>query len=105
MPAYDWGGALVWKYRDWTFSGVGMNVGENDDGKNYNFYAAQAAYHIDTALGGWAPIGGAAAHRAAGQAAQLEQWVRLIDGGSHGLPGYAEALAVQQTIEALLVGR
>ena len=53
----------------------------------------------------WAPIGDAAAHRAAGQAAQLEQWVRLIDGGSHGLPGYAEALAVQQTIEALLVGR
>jgi hypothetical protein len=34
LPAYDWGGALVWKYRDWTFSGIGMNVGENDDGDN-----------------------------------------------------------------------
>ena len=51
LPAYDWGGVLVWKYRDWTFSGVGINVGENDDGNNYNFYAAEADYHIDTALG------------------------------------------------------
>lgn len=51
LPAYDWGGVLVWKYRDWTFSGVGMNVGENDDGNNYNFYAAEADYHIDTSMG------------------------------------------------------
>jgi predicted dehydrogenase len=43
--------------------------------------------------------------RAAGQAAQLEQWVAMIEGRAHGLPGYAEALAVQQTIEALLAGR
>jgi len=54
---------------------------------------------------GWAAIGDAAAHRAAGQAAQLEQWVQLIEGRPHGLPGYAEALAVQRTIEALLAGR
>jgi predicted dehydrogenase len=52
----------------------------------------------------WAAIGDGAAHRAAGQAAQLEQWVQLIEGRSHGLPGYAEALAVQRTIEALLAG-
>jgi porin len=51
LPAYDWGGVLVWKHRDWTFSGVGMNVGENDDGNNYNFYVAEADYRIDTALG------------------------------------------------------
>ena len=51
LPAYDWGGALVWKYRDWTFSGIGMNVGENDDGNNYNFYAAETHYRIETALG------------------------------------------------------
>ena len=50
-------------------------------------------------------LGDAAAMRAAGQAAQLEQWVALIEGRAHGLPGYAEALAVQQTIEALLAGR
>ena len=30
---------------------------------------------------------------------------RCIEGRAHGLPGYAEALAVQQTIEALLAGR
>jgi porin len=51
LPAYDWGGVLVWKLQDWTFSAVGMNVGENDDGHNYNFYAAEADYHIETALG------------------------------------------------------
>ncbi len=53
----------------------------------------------------WTAVGDAAAMRAAGQAAQLEQWVHLIEGRAHGLPGYAEALAVQQTIEALLAGR
>lgn len=54
--------------------------------------------------GGWQPQGDAAAMRAEGQAAQLEQWVALIEGRPHGLPGYAEALAVQQTIETLLAG-
>lgn len=32
----------------------------------------------------------------------LEHWGALLDGRSHALPGFAEALAVQQTIEALL---
>ncbi len=32
----------------------------------------------------------------------LEHWGALLDGRSHALPGLAEALAVQQTIEALL---
>lgn len=40
--------------------------------------------------------------RARGQADQLTQWVALIEGRPHGLPDFAEALAVQQTIEALL---
>jgi len=53
----------------------------------------------------WVALGDAAAMRAAGQSAQLEQWVAMIEGRAHGLPGYAEALAVQQTIEALLAGR
>jgi len=51
LPAYDGGGVLVWKFRDWTFSGIGMNVGENDDGNNYNYYAAEADYRLTTALG------------------------------------------------------
>lgn len=33
---------------------------------------------------------------------QLDQWVALIEGRPHGLPGFAESLAVQETIEALL---
>ncbi len=53
----------------------------------------------------WSDVGDAATHRATGQADQLEQWVALIEGRSHGLPGYGEALAVQQTIEVLLAGR
>lgn len=54
--------------------------------------------------GAWQPQGDAAAMRAEGQAAQLDQWVALIEGRPHTLPTYAEALAVQQTIEALLAG-
>ena len=52
LPSYDAGGAVVWAVKDWTFSAVGMNVGENDDGHNYNFYAGEAAYHLTTPLGG-----------------------------------------------------
>lgn len=49
------------------------------------------------------PISGEGSHlRQTSQTDQLNQWVALIEGRSHSLPGYAEALAVQQTIEALL---
>ncbi|MDN3922284.1 Gfo/Idh/MocA family protein [Roseateles violae] len=48
------------------------------------------------------PLGDAALLRNAAQADQLQQWVAMIEGRSHSLPGYAESLAVQQTIEALL---
>ena len=44
-------------------------------------------------------------NRAIGQAAQLDQLVETVQGRSHGLPGFGEALAVQETIEALLKGR
>ncbi len=40
--------------------------------------------------------------RARGQADQLDQWVAMIEGRDHLLPGFDEALAVQQTIESLL---
>jgi hypothetical protein len=52
----------------------------------------------------WTSLGDAAELRARGQADQLTQWVALIEGRTHGLPDYAEALAVQETIEALLAG-
>jgi predicted dehydrogenase len=44
-------------------------------------------------------------NRAIGQAAQLDQMVAMVEGRPHTLPGFAEALAVQETIEALLKGR
>ena len=49
-------------------------------------------------------LGDAAELRSRGQSEQLMQWVALVEGRAHGLPGFAEALAVQQTIEALLAG-
>ena len=52
----------------------------------------------------WDSLGGAAELRARGQVDQLTQWVAMIEGRAHGLPGFAEALAVQETIEALLAG-
>lgn len=52
----------------------------------------------------WDHLGGAAELRARGQVDQLTQWVAMIEGRPHGLPSYAEALAVQETIEALLAG-
>ena len=49
-------------------------------------------------------LGEPAELRARGQLDQLEQWTAMIEGRPHTLPGYAEALAVQRTIEALLAG-
>jgi hypothetical protein len=54
--------------------------------------------------GAWTPLGDAAELRFRGQVDQLTQWVRLIEGQPHVLPGFAEALAVQTTIEGLLAG-
>jgi porin len=51
IPTYDIGGVLVWKFRDLTFTGIGMNVGENADGKNFNYYTGEADYHLKTVLG------------------------------------------------------
>jgi predicted dehydrogenase len=53
----------------------------------------------------WTAVGDAAQMRAEGQAAQLDQWLAMLEGRVHDLPGYAEALAVQQTIEAILAGQ
>ena len=52
--------------------------------------------------GAWESLGDAADFRARGQVDQLTQWVALIEGRAHKLPGFAEALAVQETIERLL---
>jgi len=51
LPAYDWGGALVWEFKDLTLSALGMNVGDNDDGNDYNWYAVEIDYELDIPLG------------------------------------------------------
>ena len=50
-PSYDIGGAVEWELGSWAIKGVGMNIGENDDGNNYNFFAAQLGYTLNTSLG------------------------------------------------------
>ncbi len=50
-------------------------------------------------------LGDADALRINGMSDQLAHWAAMLEGRSHSLPGFAEALAVQRTIEALLAGR
>ncbi len=51
VPSYDIGAAVEWEIGNWDITGVGMNVGENEDGNNYNFFAAQINYELNTPLG------------------------------------------------------
>jgi porin len=51
LPSYDIGGAVEWGYHHFGLRGVYMNIGENDDGNNFNFYGVQLNYTIDTSLG------------------------------------------------------
>ncbi len=50
-PSYDTGGGVEWEIGNFDITGVAMNIGENDDGNNYNFYAAQLGYRLETGLG------------------------------------------------------
>jgi porin len=50
-PSYDIGGAVEWEIGSWDITAMGMNVGENDDGNNYNFFAGQIGYKLNTSLG------------------------------------------------------
>lgn len=51
LPSYDLGMALEWEFAHWSLSGVLMNIEDNEDGNNTNFYGLQAGYHIDNSLG------------------------------------------------------
>jgi len=55
-----------------------------------------------TGEGAWTPVRTPQENREIGQAAQLDQLVALVEGRPHSLPSFAEALAVQETIEAML---
>jgi hypothetical protein len=51
LPSYDIGAALRWDTQSWSFRGIYMDVGENDDGNNYSFYGLQAGYSVATDIG------------------------------------------------------
>jgi hypothetical protein len=51
FPSYDWGGALEWELESFALKFVGMSVGENDDGRKYNWYGVEFAYTLHTELG------------------------------------------------------
>jgi len=54
--------------------------------------------------GDWIAEGTAQSNRQTGQTAQLDQLLAVIEGRAHTLPSFAEALAVQETIETILRG-
>ena len=55
--------------------------------------------------GEWIADGTPQSNRQIGQSAQLDQLAQMIDGRAQTLPSFAEALAVQETIESILKGR
>jgi porin len=51
LPSYAPGAALEWAAGPWSLNAIGMNVAENDDGNNFNFWGVQAGYRLDSTLG------------------------------------------------------
>ena len=51
LPSFDIGAALEWAIDSWDIRAVLMNIGENDDGNEYDFYGFQAGYHLESSLG------------------------------------------------------
>jgi hypothetical protein len=49
--SYDIGAAGQWRFGNFSANGVIMDVGKNNDGNNFQFYALQLAYRLETALG------------------------------------------------------
>lgn len=50
-PSYDQGAALEWQYGPYSLNGVFMHVHQNDEGNDFNYYALQAAYTLNTPWG------------------------------------------------------
>jgi porin len=45
------GDHVEWEIGNWDLTAVFMNIGENDDGSSYNYFAAQTGYKLNTSLG------------------------------------------------------
>jgi len=50
-PSYDMGAVVEWEFGQFALKGVTMSVGENDDGRSFQFYGANMNYTMDTKLG------------------------------------------------------
>ncbi|MCP4409222.1 MAG: carbohydrate porin [Gammaproteobacteria bacterium] len=51
FPSFDTGVVVDWDFNNWEITGVIMNVGENDDGNNYNYYGVEIEYNLEATLG------------------------------------------------------
>jgi hypothetical protein len=51
LPSYDIGGAIELDLERFALKAVVMNIGENDDGKNFIFFGLQLAYTMHTTFG------------------------------------------------------
>ncbi|MGD9073635.1 MAG: porin [Desulfobacteraceae bacterium] len=51
LPSYDIGGAADWDIGNFEIAAVYMNIGENDDGNNFNYYGIELQYNLNTSLG------------------------------------------------------
>jgi porin len=51
FPSFDIGGAAEWEVGNFDITAVGLNIGENDEGRNYNYFAGQLAYKWNNPLG------------------------------------------------------
>ncbi|MGB5590475.1 MAG: carbohydrate porin [Gammaproteobacteria bacterium] len=51
LPSYDAGVAADWQIGSWSLTGVMMQVGEDDAGKNYGFLGVQAERTVDLSIG------------------------------------------------------
>ena len=49
--SYDIGGVVQWAYKNFSVNGLIMDVGENEEGNNYQYYALQLAYLLETGIG------------------------------------------------------
>jgi porin len=51
FPSFDTGIVVDWDIGNWEVTGVIMNIGENDDGNNFDYYGIEFEYNLDATLG------------------------------------------------------
>jgi len=51
LPSFDIGGAAEWDIGSFEIAAVYMNIGENDDGNNFNYYGTELQYNMNISLG------------------------------------------------------